>query len=348
VPPPTSVSSTSQNPAAERTGSPAETSNLPPVHVQPDTHVQSQAQDTERRNRESTRAGKLPVQASEETATTADRSQRDLQEWRGHQRKLEQQRKEERERVLNQIKQDKEARRRREAEEKARHTAETRASRSSATKLQEYRLQVRLFDGTSVRSSFPPSATVCSTIRPWLDEQRSDGSQPYTLKHVLTPLPSHTISVSEEEKTLEELGLGPTANLVMIPVQSYTEAYASSSSSSLPVRAVSAGYSLVSSVVGSVAGTVGSFLGYGQAGAASSNTPPVSGGNNNSSNNNKQPRPTSSGPGTNIRTLRDQREAEDDNQFYNGNQVILSAVVFLQPSTNLGGEKTAKLRAPKR
>lgn len=329
------VQSTPQNAAANTTSPPADTSNVPPASnppAQPDRHTRPQAQDTERRNRESIRAGKRPVEASQESESVADRSKRDLQEWREQQRKLEQQRKEERERIRNQIKQDREERKRREAEEKARAThGVTQASGSSPAKPQQYRLQVRLFDGSSVRTSFPPSATVRGDVRPWLDEQRSDGNQPYTLKHVLTPLPSHTISVAEEERTLEELGLGPTANLVMVPVHSYTEAYSSSSSSSLPVRAISAGYSLVSAVVGTVAGLVGSFLGYGPAGttsaASSSNTPVSSSNNNNSSqqlvNNTKPPRPAAaSSRGINIRTLRDQREEHDNNQFYNGNQVI--------------------------
>lgn len=357
------VQSTPQNAAANTTTPPADTSNVSPAAnppAQPDPPAQPQTQDTERRNRESIRAGKRPVETSDESASAAERFKRDLQEWREQQRRLEQQRKEERERIRNQIKQDREERKRREAEENARAdshgvTQASRPSGSSPAKPQQYRLQVRLFDGSSVRTSFPPSATVRGDVRPWLDAQRSDGNRPYTLKHVLTPLPSHTISVAEEERTLEELGLGPTANLVMVPVHAYTEAYASSSSSSLPGRAISAGYNLVSGVVGTVAGLVGSFLEYGP---ASSDTAVSDNSSQQPVNNTKAPRPAaaSSSRGINIRTLRDQREEQDSNQFYNGNQVNHPFFLFFTyficllrtNSCGLKKKKKAQFRASKR
>lgn len=177
---------------------------------------------------------------------------------------------------------------------------------------QEYRLQVRLFDGSSVRSTFTPKQTIGKDVRSWLDQQMIDDNRPYNLKHILTPLPSRTLSVSEESQTLEKLGLGSTANLVMVPVQSYTSAYAASASS-LPVRGVSAVYNVASSVASTAASFVGSFLGYGQTEAP--REPEAS---------SSQPAPTprntrSSGP--NIRTLHDQRNDGRDSQLYNGNQV---------------------------
>ncbi|KAL4894168.1 hypothetical protein BDV59DRAFT_14784 [Aspergillus ambiguus] len=181
---------------------------------------------------------------------------------------------------------------------------------------QQYRLQVRLFDGSSIRSSFAPSQTIGRDVRPWIDSQMVEGKRPYTLKHILTPLPNHTLTIAEEERKLEELGLGPSANLVMVPINSYTEAY-SSSGSSLPVRAVSSVYGLVSSAAGMATGLVGSFLGYGQ--ASSSETPPASNGSSSGSNTPRPRAPASRGP--NIRTLRDQQGEQDDRQFYNGNQL---------------------------
>ena len=177
---------------------------------------------------------------------------------------------------------------------------------------QEYRLQVRLFDGSSVRSTFTPKQTIGKDVRSWLDQQMIDDNRPYNLKHILTPLPSRTLSVSEESQTLEKLGLGSTANLVMVPVQSYTSAYAASASS-LPVRGVSAVYNVASSVASTATSFVGSFLGYGQTEAP--REPEAS---------SSQPAPTprntrSSGP--NIRTLHDQRNDGRDSQLYNGNQV---------------------------
>lgn len=180
----------------------------------------------------------------------------------------------------------------------------------------QYRLQVRLFDGRSIRSSFTPTQTIRNDVRPWLDEQMTDDKRPYNLKHVLTPLPSRTLSVAEESQALQDLGLGSTANLVMIPVASYTEAYAAAAANSLPARGISAVYNMVTSVASSATSFVGSFIGYGSSApenttqAPSSPTPPPS--------ETTRRRRTS---GLNIRTLHDQRDERDDSQFYNGNQV---------------------------
>lgn len=183
----------------------------------------------------------------------------------------------------------------------------------------QYRLQVRLFDGSSIRSSFTPTQTVRNDVRPWLDSQMADDKRPYNLKQILTPLPNRTLSVAEESQALRDLGLGSTANLVMVPVASYTEAYASAAAS-LPVRGISAVYNLVSSVASSATSLVGSFIGYGPSAtednthathATSSSPPPVS-------ENTRRPARTG---GLNIRTLHDQRNERNDSQFYNGNQV---------------------------
>ncbi|OOF98581.1 hypothetical protein ASPCADRAFT_204338 [Aspergillus carbonarius ITEM 5010] len=175
----------------------------------------------------------------------------------------------------------------------------------------QYRLQVRLFDGRSVRSSFTPTQTIRADIRPWLDSQMDEKS-PYNLKHILTPLPNRTLTLTDEETPLAELGLGSSANLVMIPIQSYTEAY-SATASSLPVRAVSSAYGLVSSAVGTATGLVGSFFGYGPTPAAETEQPAPT------------PAPASNGrrprTGPIIRTLRDQQNERDDRAFYNGNQL---------------------------
>lgn len=185
----------------------------------------------------------------------------------------------------------------------------------------EYRLQVRLFDGSSVRSSFLPSHTIRANVRPWLDGQMAEEKRPYNLKHIMTPLPNRTLSVADEERSLEALNLGPTANLVMIPINTYTEAY--SSSASLPVRAVSTVYGLVSSTVGAATGLVGSFLGYGQTAPAPSptGTDPSTLSQTGSSAAGSRPTPPA---GPRIRTLQDQRDEEGDKQFYNGNQVRAS------------------------
>lgn len=177
----------------------------------------------------------------------------------------------------------------------------------------QYSLQVRLFDGSSLRASFTPTQKISTDVRPWLDAQMGDEQRPYNLKHILTPLPSRTLSVAEESQTLRDLGLGSTANLVMVPVASYTDAYAAAAGS-LPVRGASAVYNAVSSVATSATGYLGSWIGYG-AGAAQQNE---------SSSSNSTPAASvnrSRLAGPNIRTLSDQQDDRGDRQFYNGNQV---------------------------
>ncbi|OJJ43424.1 hypothetical protein ASPZODRAFT_103401 [Penicilliopsis zonata CBS 506.65] len=185
----------------------------------------------------------------------------------------------------------------------------------------QYRLSVRLFDGSSVRSSFSPSQTIRRHVRPWLEEQLAGESRPFNLKHILTPLPNRNLTIAEEEQTLQELGLGPTASLVMVPISSYTEAY-TGSESSLPVRGAYAAYGLVSSAVVTVSGLVGSFLGYGQTQPPPSESQPVPETQSTPSMGGaSRPRPYNTSRGPHIRTLRDQYDERNNSQFYNGNQL---------------------------
>jgi hypothetical protein len=133
----------------------------------------------------------------------------------------------------------------------------------------------------------------------------------------LTPLPNRTLTIADEERTLEDLGLGSTANLVMIPINSYTEAY-NSSGPSLPLRAAYSAYGLLSSAVGTATGLVGSFIGYNPTSSDSSGSAPTA--SSSSGNGARSPQPAAS-RGPRIRTLRDQREEQNDSQLYNGNQV---------------------------
>ncbi|KAJ0422120.1 hypothetical protein BJY00DRAFT_97144 [Aspergillus carlsbadensis] len=178
----------------------------------------------------------------------------------------------------------------------------------------QYRLQVRLFDGRSVRSTFSPSHTIRKDVRPWLDSQMEE-RKPYNLKHILTPLPNQTLTIAEEDRPLPEIIIGSTATFVMVPIKSYIEAY--SEPGSLPVRAVSFVYGVVSSVFGTATGYVGSLLGYGQNQVAQpqSEASQTSG----SLSSGETPRRRPFGP--NIRTLRDPMEGQDRSEFYNGNQL---------------------------
>ncbi|KAL4970005.1 uncharacterized protein BDV14DRAFT_164050 [Aspergillus stella-maris] len=176
----------------------------------------------------------------------------------------------------------------------------------------QYRLQFRLFDGSSVRSTFNPSHTIRKDIRPWLDDQMEEKG-PYNLKLILSPLPNKTLTIAEEEQALRELITGSTATFVMIPIRTFTQAY--SVSDSLPVRAVSGVFGIATSVVGWVFGYAASLLGYAQNAVSPSQSQAEQHQAGDSGDVSRR-RPF----GPNIRTFRDQTDGQDS-QFYNGNQL---------------------------
>lgn len=252
----------------------------------------------------------------------------------------------ERERIVREIENDKALRREKEGRRKALAKAETEGndgagglvdrqlSSESPAPMPIYSkvcaVQVRLFDGSTIRSRFTPQSTLSSDVRKWVDETRTDGDIPFTFKQILSPLPSRAVTISEEEETLQSLGLTPSATLVMIPVQGFTAAY--NGGPSMVSQGISAGYNvvaggvgLVSGGVGMVAGALGTFLGVGQARPAPTEA--------------DTGRVTAHGatntaarePATNIRTLRDRQENQDKQQLYNGNTVraVPSALLTL-------------------
>ncbi|KAK2010099.1 UBX domain-containing protein [Colletotrichum eremochloae] len=90
-------------------------------------------------------------------------------------------------------------------------------------------LQVRLLDGSTIRSRFP-SKTLVKDVRAWVDGERTDGSkEPYRFKVILAPLPSKLIDDTEESKSLSELSLSPSSTLVLAPVGAHVSAYEGSS-----------------------------------------------------------------------------------------------------------------------
>jgi len=97
-------------------------------------------------------------------------------------------------------------------------------------------LQVRLLDGSTIRSRFPSKATLAKDVRTWVDSEWADGSkEPYRFKVVLAPLPSKLIDDTEESKSLEELSLSPSSTLVLAPVGAHVSAYEGSSLGSMAV-----------------------------------------------------------------------------------------------------------------
>ncbi|KAK3110031.1 hypothetical protein LTR53_016103, partial [Teratosphaeriaceae sp. CCFEE 6253] len=91
-------------------------------------------------------------------------------------------------------------------------------------------LQIRLFDGSALRGRFPASQTLGKDVRAWVREQAPEGSGgadiPYTFRRILAPQPSRSIEVGEEGQSLGELGLVPSATLVLVPIPGAVSAYA--------------------------------------------------------------------------------------------------------------------------
>ncbi|EXJ68689.1 uncharacterized protein A1O5_08483 [Cladophialophora psammophila CBS 110553] len=256
------------------------------------------------------------------------------------QREREQKQRDERERIKAQIKADREERRLMDEMKKHDQTQEnptsltsssygrSRTSRTNAGG--DVRVQVRTFDGSTLRNTFPPTSTITKEIRPWIDSANSTSSPdrtsgvPYNLKLILTPLPNRTIEAGEEEAELSDLGIVGSCTFVMVPVKGYVESYSSGGmGSGLLGGVVTGGYNLVSGAAGMVFGGVRSLLGYGSENAEQ--IPATTGGRSE----NADPHPPGaggSGVGNNvrIRTLADQRAEEAvkrDQQFYNGNQL---------------------------
>ncbi|KAH7176338.1 hypothetical protein EDB81DRAFT_35708 [Dactylonectria macrodidyma] len=153
-------------------------------------------------------------------------------------KKRRQEQQEERQRILKRIEDDKAERRlRTQAREQQRaddlkagdvasslvNAPETKLPSTTRTS-EVTALQVRMFDGSTLRSRFK-TASPLKEVRTWVDENRTDGAQPYTFKQVLTPAPNKAIDATEESKSVGDLGLSPSSTLVLIPVKNFTTAY---------------------------------------------------------------------------------------------------------------------------
>ncbi|KAH8802782.1 hypothetical protein F5884DRAFT_684069 [Xylogone sp. PMI_703] len=229
--------------------------------------------------------------------------------------------KDERLRILKQVENDKIERRKREAQRKVEeslrnpensHGAVSRREATngpqphSQTRSQQCAIQARLFDGQTIRSRFPATGSLRADVRPWIDAQQQEIGSAYTFKQVLTPMPNKNISISEEEQSLESLGLCPNATLILVPIERFTTAFGSGSMGGVVTGTLSTGYSLVSSTVNAVTGLLGGLFG-GNTASSTSNSGQVL---------ESQPRITSQ---INVRTLRDRENSPGSQQFYNGN-----------------------------
>ena len=238
----------------------------------------------------------------------------------------------ERERVRNQIKADRIERQGKDQGQARERTKSTKESHGPEAAPQKQKkadspvcaIQVRTLDGSTVRSTFPRDGSIRKNVRPWLDQALGDANNnPYTLKQIMAPAPPRSISISEEEETLQQLGLTPTATLIMVPVQNFTEAY-TSSAAGLASRALGFGYDVATTGITSTFRAVGSIFGLGQgdsaaAPAVSGDVPNAQGGRSLGTDNGNTGR-----SGLNIRTLHDHSPDTDRRRLYNGNQVKTS------------------------
>lgn len=126
-------------------------------------------------------------------------------------------------------------------------------------------LQIRLFDGTSIKQRFEPSATLEGGVRSWIKSQEGVGEDPFTFKMLRAPLPSRTIEISEEHQTLYDLGLTPNATLVLVPVQGYTNAYGGNEGRGYMSSALHMAYGVASGATGILGAALSYVPGFGPA-----------------------------------------------------------------------------------
>ncbi|KAK3711879.1 hypothetical protein LTR37_009397 [Vermiconidia calcicola] len=272
-------------PAAEQTNAgpsqPASSGSTsqPPDHVQTMLTERGQRLEAERVKREAAAKAEKIARANARRKETEEASaghsgdrargtsdQKDKQQardaWIYQQKQRKDEAKKERERILGQIESDKQERkaqaaRRKELESAAGGGAYSEVPESSTrtTTLParsvhtSCALQVRLFDGSSIRAKFEPDADIATAVRTWVDEASPEGGAdiPYTFRQILAPQPSKTIEMSEEHQSLQELGLIPSATLVLVPVAGATSAYSSAGGGYLN-WATSTAYSLLDGI----------------------------------------------------------------------------------------------------
>ncbi|PHH85954.1 hypothetical protein CDD83_10944 [Cordyceps sp. RAO-2017] len=227
---PSSNPSTSTSPETERSDS------VRRILAERAASLQAKKDEAERRAKEerSKAKDKAKAEADAGADTEAARSHRQAELLR----KKRQQESEERRRILKRIEDDRAERRQRAAEREQRRieglkTGDVAASLVSApesrlpstTRIGDMAsIQVRLFDGSTMRSRFKTAAPF-RDVRAWVDENRTDGHEPYTFRQLLTPLPNKAIDETEEGRALGELGLAPSSTLILIPVQNFSSAY---------------------------------------------------------------------------------------------------------------------------
>ncbi|KAK4124938.1 hypothetical protein N657DRAFT_632871 [Parathielavia appendiculata] len=198
------------------------------------------AERKKKEEEEAKRQGVEKAKAKAEAEASGSKQPDERSKYEAALKKKQREAREERERIRKAIADDKAARAARkaaaEAERKEAAVSEITDSAPFAPasqllprtgKLSEHcAIQVRLFDGSTIRSRFSSHETL-KDVRKWVDETRGNTKEAYTFKVLLTPLPSKTIDITEEDKPLQALGLAPSSTLILLRVPKYSAAYSS-------------------------------------------------------------------------------------------------------------------------
>ncbi|KAI1436965.1 hypothetical protein GGR50DRAFT_157273 [Xylaria sp. CBS 124048] len=224
------IQPTSAPSAPASSSTPAQAVLPPPAPVE----EEKQASDPEK--------GKAKAELDEASRVKPDEKRTSTEQAHAHEVKLRRhQEHEERKRILKRIEDDKLARKEREAmQRRARQSLSANLNNNNTEDSEnpiplsqrvsrpgqgDYcNLQVRLLDGSSIRTRFESDKTIGQDVRNWIDETRTDGDAPYSFRVVLTPLSTRVIKPKEESESLLSLGLAPSATLVLIPTR-YSSAY---------------------------------------------------------------------------------------------------------------------------
>lgn len=193
-------------------------------------------------------------------------------------------------------------------------------------------IKVRLFDGSSAHETFPASATLAGEVRRWVNKQLVDYEDyqkwkkkaprgfAYQFRVILSPLPNVIVEDSEELVSLEDLGLCPSATLVLVlPV--IPEKVPSKNPVLRLATAVANWFVwLFAIITGIILTFFGRRLAVPEPVAANHAGRDNVGGQKDATATGADRRGTGSGTGIKIRRLHDQ-DAQKDYQLYNGNSV---------------------------
>ncbi|KAI8142060.1 hypothetical protein BJV82DRAFT_158774 [Fennellomyces sp. T-0311] len=184
-------------------------------------------------------------------------------------------------------------------------------------------ISIRQLDGSTIRNKFQASDTL-GAVKDWIDKNRTDGDQPYKL---LAQFPTRQFSIGEEQHTLRDLDLCPSATIIMKAIKNVSNAYGASDGYGMMDYVYSAGgmlYNAASTVGSTMSGVVYSLFPSEQ--TVSSGSSPTVGGFPSSSTFNGGQRlggESSNRPTSNVNTLRASEfdDNDDDRRTYNGNSL---------------------------